>query len=59
MTISIDIGIRVVPGSRAVGELLVLEEGRIGGKSVCESRLKGGESCVGLFTKKGGGVKSG
>ena len=33
----------------------MLEEGRIGGKSECESRLKGGESCIGSLTKKGGG----
>ena len=37
----------------------MVEEGRIGGKSVGESRLKGGESCIGLLTKKGGAVKSG
>ena len=36
----------------------MVEEGRIGGKSVGESRSKGGESCTGLLTKKGTGVMS-
>ena len=49
------------PSHRRLRPILVLEveEGRIGGKSVCESRLKGGGSCIGLLTKKGGGVMSG
>ena len=37
----------------------MVEEGRIGGKSVGESRSKGGESCTGLLIKKGWGVMSG
>ena len=57
--ISTALGLGFVSGSWAVGRLLVVEEGRIGGKSVGESRLKGGESCIGLLTKKGGAVKSG
>ena len=38
--------------SLGCGRLLV--GGRIGGKSECESRVKGEESSIGLFTKKGG-----
>ena len=66
MTIPINIGIRV--GLRFTGrwndvnvgkcrlrDTASVEEGRIDGKSECESRLKGGESCIGSLTKKGGG----
>ena len=51
------LGIGFVSGSW--GEGLVVEEGRIGGKSVGESRSKGGGSCIGLQFKKGWGVMSG
>ena len=49
------LGMGFVSGSW--GEGLVVEEGRIGGKSVGESRSKGGESCAGLLTniKRAGG----
>ena len=49
------LGLGIISGSLAVGGLLGTEGGRIGGKSVCESRFKGREFCIGLLTKKGGG----
>ena len=51
------LGMGFVSGSW--GEGLVVEEGGIGGKSVGESRSKGGESCTGLLIKKDWGVMSG
>ena len=44
------LGMGFVSGSW--GEGLVVEEGRIGGKSVGESRSKGGESCIRSLIKK-------
>ena len=53
------LGMGFVSGSW--GEGLVVEEGGIGGKSVGESRSKGGESCIRSLIKKdwGWGFMSG